>query len=405
MGGDQLENPNLNEFYQSLIRPQSLSESQLTINSNQVAGHAGFFSLRDDPGCCLKPFNVKCVRGRREHLFYQIIEHFKRNTSLRELSTDGISENNLNTSYSYDQITLLKYPETKCNCVVDESLIKLLSPFIANFYHVRYLELENENSPKRLDDFLRSVYSENLSCPCYGRDPVEKLSCSRDFKRVNFLCLEDLTAHCQEPCIIDIKIGRITYDPMAIKEKVLEQSSKYKRLREFGFRVLGMKLKGAIKDKSYGKSLETSDQILEALNCFFLPLSKREYKIAVIGKILNRIGSLLSIFEGKNINQLKFFSSSLLIVYDSFVMDQHKSLSSIQSDLAESVRVSMIDFAHVFHIHDEIHEGSSLAHLQGKDYNYIFGLRKLEHFLLELNRQHYSHPQDLHFRHPELLQP
>lgn len=406
----------LDQFYKQLIRPEALKRDQLITNKNQVAGHAGFFSLQGNSNLCLKPFNTKCVRGRREHLFYQLVEYFKRNKQTvsddsHSSSTSGNrdSENKLNertaTTLYYKHFTLLTYPSpaTKCNCIIDEALFKLLSSFVANFYHVKHLSGESTDNDDFVigyqahNQFLNSVYSEQLTCPCYGRNPKKKSSCSRDYDKIDFLCLEDLTAHCREPCIIDIKIGQITYDPMAIKEKVLEQSSKYRRLREFGFRILGMKLGSKSRGKDFGKTLETSEQVFEALDSFFVPLNECYYKSSVIGQILNRLQSLLIWFETVNANQLKFFSSSLLIVYDSFIENEtQRPTSIIQEELAESVRVSMIDFAHVFHVHDatssDSHENTTS---DSKDDNYIFGLKKLEQFFVRLNQHHQSPPHPL----------
>lgn len=401
---DNIDELKPEEFYQKLIRPNAFGGDNLIANKNQVAGHAGFFSLQSQTKICLKPFNTKCVRGRREHLFYQLIEYCKRsenqsNTNSSSASGETFRVDSQNKPHSNAQISkqlkykyfpLLTYPSpaTKCNCIIDETLFKLLSPHVANFYHVRHLSNSSNfvTDQSEQEQFSRSVYSNNLSCPCYGRNPKEKSSCSRDYEKIDFLSLEDLAAHCREPCIIDIKIGQITYDPMAIKEKVLEQSSKYKRLREFGFRILGMKLGGQIKDKTFGKTLETTDQVYKALDSFFMPLEKSTYKCAIIGQILAKLQSLLEWFEEKNLDQLRFFSSSLLIIYDSSIEKDSKSTDSIQDELAKSVRVSMIDFAHVFHVHD----GSVGGQTNCRDENYIFGLKKLKQFFIRLYQRHLS---------------
>lgn len=397
------------EFYEKLIRPIAFEAHQLVANTNQVAGHAGFFSLQSKSSICLKPFNTKCVRGRREHLFYQLIEYFKRvddglSTTSMHLPTGGgdqeVSQSkpnyNLSTSNTSSTIENLRFkyfplltypsPATKCKCVIDQALFKMLSSHVAEFYNVGHLDDSNDfaTNQYKQDQFFKSVYSNNLSCPCYGRDPKEKSTCSRDYDKVDFLSLEDLAAHCREPCIIDIKIGQITYDPMAIKEKVLEQSSKYKRLREFGFRILGMKLGSQFKDKTFGRTLETTKQVYEALDGFLMPIERNEYKCAVISKILEELEDLLEWFEEKNINQLRFFSSSLLIIYDSYINEMSKTTVSIQDELAKSVKVSMIDFAHVFHVHDD-----SDRQKERKDDNYIFGLRKLKEFFIKMHQCHH----------------
>lgn len=414
------------EFYQKLIRPMAFQDDQLVANTNQVAGHAGFFSLQSISSICLKPFNTKCVRGRREHLFYQLVEFCKRGDDLSATSTSlstsaetaemtpsnfattvlASNTSSIARNLRFEHFPLLTYPSpaTKCKCIIDRALLKLLSPYIAEFYNVRHLDDSSDFTTNqfRQEHFFRSVYSNNLSCPCYGRNPKEKSTCSRDYDKVDFLSLEDLASNCQEPCIIDIKIGQITYDPMAIKEKVMEQSSKYKRLREFGFRILGMKLGSQIKDKTFGRTLETTNQVYEALDSFLMPIEKNEYKCTVISKILEEIESLLKWFEEKNINQWRFFSSSLLIIYDSYINAASKSTNIIQDELSKSVKVSMIDFAHVFHVHDD-----EDVQTKQKDDNYIYGLRKLKEFFINMYQCHQSlilqdHPSHPHPPHPHL---
>lgn len=395
------------EFYQQrLVRPVAFNSSQLLSNKNQVAGHSGFFSLTGEPKLCLKPFNIECVRGRREHLFYQIVEYYKRK------SIESQSNENDDPHYIlyYKNFPLLTYlsPLTKCNCTIDANLIRLLSSFVAKFYHVKHLSTSDYSSDSSEEmTFLDSVYSESISCPCYGRDPKEKSACSRDYVKKDFLCFEDLTAHCKRPCIIDIKIGQITYDPMAIKEKVVEQSSKYKRLREFGFRILGMKQGDEIKDKTFGKTLETREQVRQALESFFDPLKDHRHKEAVIERILARLHDLLKWFENCNNNQLKFFSSSLLIVYDSFMTDadnddKQELDMNLELDklIGNSVRASMIDFAHVLHVHrDPIQGCGDITNNDGKDNNYIYGLRMLVRFFQAIIRSYQPHHPDPHLHH------
>lgn len=426
MSENHLEELQPEEFYQKLIRPIALDASQLVTNLNQVAGHTGFYSLQSKSNVCLKPFNTRCVRGRREHLFYQLTEYFKKCDDLDTSTNPSISSGGglggeivevpqskptLNVSSTntiattkklkFRHFPLLTYPSpaTKCKCVIDEAVFKLLSRHVPNFYNVKHLSDSDDFQTNRLkqEQFSKLVYSNNLSCPCYGRDPKEKSSCARDYDKVDFLSLEDLAAHCREPCIIDIKIGQITYDPMAIKEKVLEQSGKYKRLREFGFRILGMKLGSSFQDKNFGRTLETTKQVYDALDSFFTPLENDELRCVVISKILREIEDLLEWFERKNTNQLRFFSSSLLIIYDSHINNQTttgKSTNTAQDELTKSVRVSMIDFAHVFHVHDETLESGDET--KRKDENYIFGLKKLKEFFIKMYQSHLPHHKHPH---------
>lgn len=80
--------------------------------------------------------------------------------------------------------------------------------------------------------------------------------------QINFIKLADITHDMPEPCIIDIKIGKRTWDPMASPEKVLAEEQKYQACKENlgicipGFQVYDIK-SGRIKryGKDYGKKL------------------------------------------------------------------------------------------------------------------------------------------------------
>lgn len=384
MGDDPNIDTDLTSFYKLLIQPESIQRGSLIVNQNQVAGHAGFYSLEGSKSVCLKPFNTECVRGRREHLFYQLMEYFRRQP--KEVSTVGYG-----ARLYYRSFKLLNPPATTCNCAIDGDLFKLISQYIPTFHHVRHLVSSDDTTFNR-DDYMSLVYSENLICPCYGRNPTKKSSCSRDYEKTDFLCLEDLTSHCKEPCIVDIKIGPITYDPMAIKEKVLEQSSKYRQLREFGFRILGMKVGSQTTDKSHGKALETTEQVLQALESYLEPLTTSERRHIIIRRILSRLEGLTEIFSKHNSNQLKFFSSSLLLVYDMSAVSDTLDDETSHNNLADSVRVYMIDFAHVFHVHHATNKQTSEEEQKPSDpldTNYMFGLNRLISFFTMMDR----HPQ------------
>lgn len=57
-----------------------------------------------------------------------------------------------------------------------------------------------------------------------------------------YLKLEDVTHKFNKPCIMDVKIGRKSYDPFASAEKIQQQVSKYPLMEEIGFLVLGMRV-------------------------------------------------------------------------------------------------------------------------------------------------------------------
>lgn len=384
---------NFRQFCNQLLPPQPFNLGQLLeagASEYQVAGHSGF--LTSEPAQCLKPFNIECARGRREHLFYQMVKYF-----LQRAEEKSQSE-----KLYYKDFPLFIHPDERCDCLMDPETFRSVSRHIANFKHVKHLSLQGDdfepNSEMQIK-YANKIYSDNPYCPCYGTNRSAKDKCSMDYDLEDYLCLEDLHAHCLEPCILDIKIGRITYDPMATQQKIDEQTNKYPMLRDYGFRILGMKTGLETRGKEYGKRLESQEQLSGAFESFFNPLKSSEQKVTVIGKMLDRLERLLEWFETKNNNQLRFFSSSLLFVYDSRVSspnDDKANSDTASERLARSVRVTMIDFAHVFHSHNAPEgpsrsgSGTSIctSGSLNKDDNYLYGLRRLVKFFIMLNRQH-----------------
>ena len=81
-------------------------------------------------------------------------------------------------------------------------------------------------------------------------------------KQVECIVLDDVTRDIKEPCILDIKIGRKTYDPFASYEKIIKEDQKYHETkRDLGFCIPGFQVhkidSGRIRKfgKDYGKQL------------------------------------------------------------------------------------------------------------------------------------------------------
>jgi inositol-polyphosphate multikinase len=81
-------------------------------------------------------------------------------------------------------------------------------------------------------------------------------------KTINFIKLQDLTYGMLEPCVIDIKMGGRTWDPLATPQKRESEDSKYKSCKEsVGFCIPGFQVyqlsSGTYKKfgRDYGKKL------------------------------------------------------------------------------------------------------------------------------------------------------
>lgn len=132
-----------------------------------------------------------------------------------------------------------------------------------------------------------------------------------------YLKLEDVTHKFNKPCIMDVKIGRKSYDPFASSEKIQQQVSKYPLMEEIGFLVLGMRVYHLHSDsyetqnQHYGRGL-TKETLKEGVSKFFHNgFCLRKDAIAAS---IQKVEKILQWFE--NQKQLNFYASSLLFVYE-----------------------------------------------------------------------------------------
>ncbi|XP_041065027.1 inositol polyphosphate multikinase isoform X1 [Carcharodon carcharias] len=132
-----------------------------------------------------------------------------------------------------------------------------------------------------------------------------------------YLKLEDVTRKFNKPCIMDVKIGKKSYDPDASAEKIQQQISKYPLMEEIGFLVLGMRVyqfssdSYMTYDQRYGRGL-TKETLKDGLSRFFHDGNCLR-KNAVASSI-REVEKILQWFE--NQNKLCFYASSLLFVYE-----------------------------------------------------------------------------------------
>lgn len=166
------------------------------------------------------------------------------------------------------------------------------------------------------------------------------------------IILEDLTADCRCPCLIDIKMGQQTYEPTASAEKISRELHKYPYQAEIGFRITGLKVWDALRgkyhyfDKHFGRSL-MPEQVWEALVRFYY--NGVEFKLNALDSSISQLKLLLLWMQTQSF--FYFYCSSILIVYEE-----------------DNCKVRMIDFAHVVH---------RPASEEGVDEGYLHGLRNL----------------------------
>lgn len=135
---------------------------------------------------------------------------------------------------------------------------------------------------------------------------------------IDFIKLTNLTHGMIEPCIMDIKIGKRTWDPLASKEKREAEEQKYLECKHNlglcipGFQVHSITTGKCKKfDKDYGKKLNQKS-IKDALRIFLnseAGLSR--------GLLMQFLSGLWKVQKWARTQKLvKLYSSSLLLVYD-----------------------------------------------------------------------------------------
>lgn len=187
-------------------------------------------------------------------------------------------------------------------------------------------------------------------------------------KFIDFIKLADITHGMAEPCVIDIKIGKRTWDPFASAEKHKAEEQKYQACkRNLGFCIPGFQVydikSGRIKryGKEYGKKLtpETvkdgelfpltvdSYKILFKFSTLYMIAALKIYLNAETGLCRSLLMKFLSTLWtiqtwARSQTSLRLYSSSLLLVYDARVLKNQLLFSrSSSNSLATSPNGSL----------------------------------------------------------------
>ncbi|CAB05842.3 Kinase [Caenorhabditis elegans] len=173
-----------------------------------------------------------------------------------------------------------------------------------------------------------------------------------------FLAMEDVTIGYQRPAILDLKMGQVTYDPIAKPEKIEKERIKYPPQAKMGMRILGYRIHRSdnqveVRDKDWGKSFDETT-VETGLREFFSARSEADLN-QVLLEALDKLKIIKNFFETQR--SLQFFASSLLFVFEA------------DKELPINMRIVMIDFSHAFASSGEPDNGYSL------------GIQNLEKFL------------------------
>ena len=158
---------------------------------------------------------------------------------------------------------------------------------------------------------------------------------------VTFLTLKDITDGMAEPCVMDIKIGRRTWDPLATPQKKATEELKYaESKRTYGFCITGFQVyclsSGQLRKfgKHYGKTLDAKG-VVEALKMFLNISPERPPCRHLIVQLLSFLWKILLFFRIQRL--FRFYSSSLLVAYDAKRLRHYIRLNNTRTDSSSSL--------------------------------------------------------------------
>lgn len=234
----------------------------------------------------------------------------------------------------------------------DRHILKILMPFKRGDCELWFYKSMNE------------AY-EKLGIPEYSLSDMEKVFrvfvpyiprfCGHEYLELDgekrrFLMLEDVLFPFKNPCVMDVKIGKVSYDPHASEAKKQSETAKCPYQMEAGFRPLGYRIykKGELKtrDRHWGKMINK-----ENAEKYFLEYLDADKENRAALEFIKRLKDLKEILEKQT--DLQFYASSLLFIYEG------------DTELDFRCRMKMIDFSHVFNEPNK------------KDENFIAGIDSL----------------------------
>ena len=222
--------------------------------------------------------------------------------------------------------------------------------------------------------FYEEMYQNGTSCSQTNCAFIPQyFGVYRSTSDTDYLVLEDMTRFYHFPNIIDLKIGKQTFEPTAPLEKKQRGILKCPYQEIIGFRISGYKYFNSLEnryvivDKNFGRNLEPQS-IKPALAIFFC--NGALVRVDVIFVVIQKLQTILRWMKRQT--KYHFYCSSLLIIYEGMMSSSLSSSPSSSPVKFDDVLVKMIDFAHTVNGNGTLDEG------------YTYGLEKLIYYLSDI---------------------
>jgi len=296
-----------------------LESPNLSYFRNQISGHSCLLKGTSNSQCIYKPYDP--IEGH----FYESISKNKDHPL---------------SSFTPAYYGTFQFPKAT------------LEEFASQICRPSSSQSDSEENSHEVD--IQSHSPEEIHSPLSDSPPCSNNSRTEWFKNLflnrfnesntRFLKLEDLTSGIESPCMLDLKMGSIAYNP----EKFAHQLSKMSNTTSSSlkFRVCGLQVKNPktgidyFRDKYWGRSLK-SEAIHNALALFFYDGH------AIRRNLLKQFIKLLKelIISIKSCVGFKFYSVSLLLTYDSSEDDEGFEESECMNVVQNKLKLRLIDFA------------------------------------------------------------